>query len=258
MSLHITNGDSVGEMLKETGLLSGQILCWRDLLHDGPLLDLPFDKYAQRRAAFIFQQIRRADPQDKSFTEQSILDDFKARQACLERVAEFEQITLWFEHDLYDQLQLIEVLYRLSQYTELPPVRLICIGSHSQVEHFFGLADLTTQQLQALESEATMITDRQWSTATDLWQAMTDSSPLKLQKFLSGKIEEFPFMAAALKRFALEFPSPMRGLTHTQWLLMQAVYKPLTELPAYLSRLQVREQMAEEASVTSSQQYQSL
>ena len=37
-------------------------------------------------------------------------ENFRARDRGLAHFESFETITLWFEHDLYDQLQLIQIL----------------------------------------------------------------------------------------------------------------------------------------------------
>ena len=39
-----------------------------------------------------------------------IAADFAARDAVLSAHSGFDRIELWFEHDLYDQLQLVQVL----------------------------------------------------------------------------------------------------------------------------------------------------
>ena len=49
--LHITNGESVS--LPRTGL-SGQVICWNDILHDGPVpRGLPLQELSRIRANFI-------------------------------------------------------------------------------------------------------------------------------------------------------------------------------------------------------------
>ena len=149
MELHITNGDAVGEMLIGSPSVTGKVLCWRDVLHDGPLLDLPDSQYASQRADFLYRQVIQADPHS-SITRQSIENDFKHRRAVLDSLEQFDQITLWFEHDLYDQLQLLEVLGSLKQCPQLPPLYLICIDSHPELNYFYGLGNLNTEQLADL------------------------------------------------------------------------------------------------------------
>ena len=57
------------------------------------------------------------------------------------------EYVLWFEADLYDQLQLVQILAKLREL-EVPPSRitLICIGEHLGVAHFGGLGQLSSEQ----------------------------------------------------------------------------------------------------------------
>ena len=55
-------------------------------------------------------------------------------------------LVLWFEADLYDQLQLAEILSRLDGRD----VALSQIGEHVGIAHFGGLGELTPEQLDAV------------------------------------------------------------------------------------------------------------
>ena len=62
---------------------------------------------------------------------------------------------LWFEADLYDQLQIIQILARLAAL-DVPAERitLICIGEHPGIARFGGLGELTADQLCRLPATA--------------------------------------------------------------------------------------------------------
>ncbi len=53
VKLHITNGDCAGDMIRAAAGIEGEILCWRDLLHDGPLFA---DKTVHRRCRIEYLQ----------------------------------------------------------------------------------------------------------------------------------------------------------------------------------------------------------
>ncbi len=56
LTLHVTNGDSVAGSLRVTGI-PGEILPWRDILHEGPVpLDLSPGQLRETRARFIADQ----------------------------------------------------------------------------------------------------------------------------------------------------------------------------------------------------------
>ena len=100
--LHITNGDSAVELLKEGGML-GTIIPWRDVLHMGPVpTELELDKLSKIRADYL---------SSLGWGQLSALQhDFETRDAYMHNAHQYERVILWFEHDLYDQLQLLQIL----------------------------------------------------------------------------------------------------------------------------------------------------
>ena len=75
---------------------------WRDALHEGPL--------GTREAR------ARSSPRAASAAYQALLSDLVARDDALGGARD---VVLWFEHDLYDQLQLVEILARRPPQAEL-------------------------------------------------------------------------------------------------------------------------------------------
>ena len=83
-----------------------------------------------------------------------------ARSRCSRRDRMLEEhrdgeYVLWFEADLYDQLQLVQILAKLHEL-EVPPSRitLICIGEHLGIAHFGGLGQLSSEHLGRLPAIA--------------------------------------------------------------------------------------------------------
>src|SRR4029077_4661912 len=100
--LHITNGDSVVGTFRQVKF-PGAYLSWRDVLHDGPVpqtetLTELSDVRARALAGFGWGSYEK------------IRADFTARDQALENFLKHEEVVLWFEHDLFDQLQLIQLL----------------------------------------------------------------------------------------------------------------------------------------------------
>src|SRR5690349_9951525 len=100
--LHITSGDAAVALMKRAGL-SGDILAWRDVLHEGPTpAGLTLAELSEVRARFV------ADCGWRTFAEAQA--EFRARDAALAQYGAHDEVVLWFEHDLYDQLQLLQLL----------------------------------------------------------------------------------------------------------------------------------------------------
>src|SRR6478736_4180755 len=100
--LHVTNGESAGNTLRQTGL-GGAVLSWQDVLHEGPVPALPPAELRAVRARFLSEC--------GWGSERSLLNSFERRDRLFEHALEAQtRVVLWFEPDVYDQLQLLEAL----------------------------------------------------------------------------------------------------------------------------------------------------
>jgi RNA polymerase sigma factor (sigma-70 family) len=96
--LHIVNGDSVGDKLKQ-GVVQGDILVWREVYPAGPVFaDMAKPENRSARALYLEQSmgIPRSDYIRISETQERQIREFR----------QYEEIVLWFEHDLFDQTML--------------------------------------------------------------------------------------------------------------------------------------------------------
>ena len=114
--LIITNGDQAADLLREAGI-GDTILPWRDVLHEGPIPDADDTIFAKIRAQTL------ADGQ--IITEAKVIEDFKNRQEILNNHQQYDTIELWFEHDLYDQLQILQILDTLGRLNRINNVTLV-------------------------------------------------------------------------------------------------------------------------------------
>jgi hypothetical protein len=209
--LHLTNGDSAAVPLRRTGV-SGTVIAWRDILHEGPVPSgLALEGMSDVRARFLtsigegsFPDIRR---------------DLGARDAALRSA---RQVVLWFEHDLYDQLQLLQILATLSEQPETT-AELICIGAFPGVEPFHGLGQLTSPQLASLWPARRKVSQAQLSLGSRAWKAFSSPDPLALRALVASDLSELPFLRAAFERHLEEFPSEPDGLSRTDRQLLRVV-----------------------------------
>ncbi len=118
---------------------------------------------------------------------------------------------LWFEHDLYDQLQLIQVLDGLAELRG-PPISLVC-----EAEYLGNMAPERAAELFALRNP---VTRRHLQEARAAWTAFRSPDPHALENL---KITSLPFLAAALRRHLEEFPWATDGLSRTERQIVQAL-----------------------------------
>ena len=211
--LHITNGESAGNTLRQTAL-GGAVLPWQDVLHEGPVPALPRQKLLQTRARFLA---------DCGWgRQQALLSSLRRRdRQLLEALRENVQVVLWFEHDLYDQLQLLDVL--ALAHTEQAEPELIVIGSFPGKPSFAGLGELTAGELETLWPSRRRAASAVVEVATSAWAALQAPEPTALTEWATRESEQLPFVAPALRRLLEELPAPADGLSGTERRALQAV-----------------------------------
>ena len=214
--LHITNGDSVGGTLRQTDL-PGDILTWKDILHEGPTpAGLSLEQMSKIRAQFIAGSAFS--------TYDDVLDSFMQRDTLLARFAAHKEVILWFEHDLYDQLQLIQLLDWFSrQDLGATIVSLICINSFPGIANFVGLGQLNPSQLRSLYETRRPLTEIEFTLGSEAWKAYCSPDPKELEVFLRRDTTALPFLKAALLRHLEQFPALRGGLSRTERQILEVV-----------------------------------
>jgi hypothetical protein len=215
-AVHVTNGDSAAAGLRQAGF-RGRILPWRDVLHDGPVQSgLTPAALRQVRARFLAERVGA----DAGHVQR----DLAARDRNLAAAAGGGQYMLWFEADLYDQLQLLQVLDALSALRVDPArITLVCIGEYRGIAHFGGLGELTPEQLAGLADEAVQLRHTTIELAVDAWRAFTSPDPERLGTMSRARSPELRFLAEAFGRLMREYPSLTDGLSLTQRRVLLAV-----------------------------------
>ena len=207
-ALHVTNGDITVDLLSRAGL-ARDALAWADVLHEGPV-PAGLDDAGLRRARAEF--IAEADGLDAG----AVLGRFAERDRALAagRTGEY---MLWFEADLYDQLQIAQILAMLRDLGVAPGrVTLVCIGEYPGIAHFGGLGQLEPEQLPGLLSAATELTAEALDLGAAAWAALRAPDPGGLGRIAASRSRELRFLGEAFDRLAREYPSTRDGLSLTE------------------------------------------
>ena len=190
MILHVTNGDSAGGTLK-TLFPEAVVLPWRDVLHEGPApAGLSLEELSKVRARFIAER--------GWAVYDDALADFRKRDRTLAQL--WDEIVLWFEHDLYDQLQVIQVLDALRGRRD---VTLI------QPDDYLG--PMPPEELASLFPTRRPVTEARYEGASAAWAAFRAPDPQGLC--------EFPL----LERFCEEYPWEEDGCSRTERFILRTL-----------------------------------
>jgi hypothetical protein len=210
-TLHVTNGDSAAVKMNEARII-GDILPWRDVLHDGPLPpSLSLGQMSRVRARYL-TEIGWAGDRDLG-------REFFARDAVVERYIDYEGIVLWFEWDLYDQLQLLQLLdfFGSKLGTREDPLKVEMVS-------FAGyLGTLPIEQFQELNNQRQPVTVPMMMLGRSAWRAITSADPREIEKLRATDTSSLPFLGDALKRFLEELPWTSDGLARSERQLLEAL-----------------------------------
>ncbi len=221
--LHVTNGDSAASGLARSGL-PGDILSWRDLLHDGPVLPAgDADAFRLARGTFIASLGATENAAD-------VAGDFAERDARLLSATRDDEIVLWFEPDLYDQLQLIQILAELARVPSADRAAISIVPA----DCFLG--PMHHAKFAPLYHERRRMHEDDLAQGAAAWEAFTSSTPepllaiaerldreVRARTYSAGLDVRLPHLAAALRRQLEEYPDLEHGLSRSERQICEAL-----------------------------------
>jgi hypothetical protein len=206
--------------------IEGDILCWNDVLHEGPVPNVPRDELREIRARFL---------SDGGTAFDAVLRDLVERDRRLLTGKAGEPIVLWFEHDLFDQLQLVQVLDALAHHEcGVESVTLICNNEF--------LGESTPERLRERFGTRTAVTAEQIALARTAWTAFRAPQPRGLLSFVEHESPALPFLRPALIRHLQQFPSMFNGLSRTEQAALEAIAAGATRIGDAFAETQRREE----------------
>jgi Domain of unknown function (DUF1835) len=224
LDLVITNGDVAGELLRHT-IPGAEVLPWRDVLHEGPVPLTPtLTELTEIRADYLAK---------RGWGErEEIAANLQARDRGLARADAFDRVVLWFEHDLYDQLQLLQIL---DWFSREEPRELLLV----QASEFLGRQN--EEEIEALRANEGPVTAEQLALAAGAWAAFRAQTPEPWHALLGQDLSSLPFLGQAVLRMLEELPG-RDGVSRSQRQILTALSSGITTPPALFVAVQRTEQ----------------
>ncbi|MBM3752367.1 MAG: DUF1835 domain-containing protein [Acidobacteria bacterium] len=173
--VHITNGDAVAALLRRWAG-EPRLIVWRDILHEGEVLPgLTLEQQSVNRAAFLEVPVK----------------DFEARDRQMRLLAQRDSVWLWFEDDLYDQLQLLQILDFL--HTEN-----ITTAFYIDIPR-----TLTLDQMASLAANKKPLKAQAFALAAAAWKAFTEGTA---ESLLEDDLSALPHLRVAIERLLEHYP----------------------------------------------------
>ena len=215
--LHVANGTSTTSTIEAAGI-PGTCSIWADPLYEGPVPGgLSDSELIEVRRQFLAGPDGPARRSARPDPAPDPVNDLREWRNVIARHESYGELILWFEHDVFDQLNLIQLLAWIRGH--LPPtkpVSLICIGSFPGRPDFKGLGELTPDELAPLFDRRQHVEGRQDQLAEHAWQAFRSPTPEALDALRNEDTSAMPYLAPAFSRFLEEYPWTRDGLSRTE------------------------------------------
>ncbi|SHG28991.1 DUF1835 domain-containing protein [Flagellimonas flava] len=218
--LHITNGDSFTSKLQSLHL-KGDIITWREMLCEGKTLcAVGSESFWKTRFEFLNKNYKVT----KSWFVEKTLKEY--RSLCNHK--QQDQIVLWFEYDLFCQINMLAVLSWLKMHRRHAEISLVCSGREDESEKLYGLSELSDERLLELYENRTVLSQDDIEFADYVWQLYCSDNPIRLENLIAHNNFQFEYLSEALRAHLKRFPTIKNGLNELENKILQTA---LSEKP---------------------------
>ena len=212
--LHITNGDSTTNYLKSLQI-KGEYITWREMLCEGKTsIDVGSETFWKTRFKFLKSSYKVSK---KTFIDYTLKE---YRNLCQKKNQ--QEIVLWFEHDLFCQINMIALLSWLKKYRSGEKISLVCSGDVIGSEKRLGLSQLNKEQINTHYQNRVELTQDDIEYADYIWQLYCSDSPLRLETvYKFNPMSPFVYLTDAIAMHLKGFPSIENGLNSIENYIIQ-------------------------------------
>lgn len=210
--LHITNGDSLTEYLRELDF-TDDILTWQEMLCEGPTIaKIDSEEFFQLRADFL-----------KTYYDiEYDYDALEQELSKLDRIDAYNEINLWFEYDLFCHINLIGVINLLHQREIDKPLYLVCSGRVEGEKNLKGLAELSPSEIENHYNNKVKLTKDDIDFVIALWRTYCGKDHNIFKPYIVTK-SNFEYMSNCLKAHLKRFPHQKSGLSALEYNILRLV-----------------------------------
>lgn len=228
-SLHILNGDSSRYLIEKSGL-DGDHLVWRELLCDGPVEpSVGSDPFWKARYHF-FQESLKVD-------KLQYFDQVIKELVRIEDLSAYDEVTLWFEYDLFCQVNLLACCsYLLSYYKKDISYYLICVGQENDRKELMSLGYYAPEDFPRLFENRVKLSRTDLVFADECWKLFSNGSRRALKAFDFAKNKKFKYLQKAIDQH-LENSSKLTQITALEQRILSHIDEAKLSKRALIKRL---------------------
>ena len=227
--LHVANGHATTGLIELSGL-PGRTEIWADPLNEGPVPgNVSDDELLHVRARFLASH---------PMTPMTSPPICAGGATPLTTPTRYDELVLWFEHDLFDQLNLIQLLAHLGGTAAIETDHAGLHRSVSRPSELQGPrragACATSQRL--FDDAAAGRTRRSSRWRRGRGRRIDRPTRARSRRCSQADTSALPFLARALARHLEEFPSDADGLSRSERRLMEQAIGGPGRSPRRVSR----------------------
>lgn len=216
-TLHITNGDGFTEVLKTLDI-SGDIITWREMLCEGKTThEVGSETFWRQR----YEYLNRAYKVTKDTFINRTLKEY--RNLCNQKSQ--EDIVLWFNKDLFCQINMIAVLSWIKKNRANANIYLI--GSEVEKNAISPhLSTMDKTELEKLYQEKLLLNKDDIEFGDYMWQLYCENSPIRIQSAIKQNNSQLQYLSSVIQTHLHRFPSLKNGLNELEnKMLNKALYQ---------------------------------
>ncbi len=225
MQVHVLNGDA----LAENFTLEGKVIICRECLIEGPLDATSTQEFFLQRSAYLSETFA-LDVDYKT----SVESEFNK----LLSVGPDDEINLWFEHDLFCQVNLWFILDWIVSH-KLPNQIFRINPLTSSDDQWSGFSTITDHSVGDAFSQRIEFTPHDLQVAKSLWEFYRSGDKENLRKIGKTKSDAFPYLTEVCEAHLQRFPQV--GLGRPQLKLIQLQRSGLTNFKTLFQEFQKTE-----------------
>lgn len=185
-TIHILNGDALLHQLPNH--IPGERIVTKECLVDGDVDGETLDDLFQTRASFIANQY-------SGYTEKQYFEEAVPEFAKMLLIEENSQVNLWFEDDLFCQVNLWFVCSLLNEKTDACNIFLVRPEIHTK----YGFGGLSPEKLPLLLDNKIPITKDQITLFAKLWRCYQSNDLDTMNDIARELSSSFPFVLDAVQ-----------------------------------------------------------
>jgi hypothetical protein len=180
--LNITNGDYLADQLKKTSIEGEMIIC-REALVTGPLQAENLEDFWKIRSEFILKDYKASQ---NSYYKKVVSEFEKIMQ-----IAEGSEVNLWFEDDLFCQVNLWFCV-PLLQHKDIKIYRIF--PKTGKEDHWKGFSVSKNSDLEDAFQSRVLFQEKDIKLALNLWKAYQNNDRESLKKFSENQSDCFHYL----------------------------------------------------------------